>query len=197
MAMSRRLSTTLFIAGSIAAILVVGAIFGRIGRITDPPDFAARPAFQLPFACGEKWRLSTYESHNPEDAKIDFFRIGGKTAGGTVVASATGEVRRLVSPGGVKLYHGKGWYTLYLHMDQIRVEPGQKVVAGQPIGSVGKVGTRVEHLHYEQLFDDDASGDAPPSEIVHPVIQGKEYVLDADNRAPTVTSRNACPAASP
>jgi murein DD-endopeptidase MepM/ murein hydrolase activator NlpD len=194
MAMSRRLSTSLFIAGLIAAILVVGAIFGRIGRLTDPPDFNARPAFQMPFACGENWRLSTYKGHNPEDKKLDYFRQGGPTEGGTVVASAAGEVRRLVRPGGVKLYHGKGWYTLYLHMDGIRVEPGQQVAAGQPIGSVGAVGTRVAHLHYEQLFDSDADGDAPPPEIVHPVIQGKEYSLDADNPFPTVTSTNACPA---
>lgn len=193
MAMSRRLSTTLFIAGSIAAVLVVGAIFGRVGRWTDPPDFNARPAFQVPFACGEMWRLSTYAGHNPEDKKVDFFRVGAKTAGSTVVASATGEVRRLVRPGGVKLYHGKGWYTIYLHMDKIRVEPGEKVVAGQPIGSVGKVGTHTEHLHYEQLFDGDANGDAPPSEIVTPVVQGKQYSLDSDEPAPRLTSKNACP----
>lgn len=193
MAMSRRLSTTLFIAGSVAAILIVGAIFGRIGRLTDPPDWNARPAFQLPFACNETWRLSTYASHNPEDKKLDLFRTGGTTAGSTVVASASGEVRRLVRPGGVKVYHGKGWYTLYLHMEAIRVEPGESVVAGQPLGSVGAVGTRVAHLHYEQLFDRDASGDAPPREIVNPIVQGTEYSLDGDGPFPTLTSKNACP----
>ena len=30
---------------------------------------AARPDFRLPFSCGQKWQLKTYEGHSPDDMK--------------------------------------------------------------------------------------------------------------------------------
>lgn len=151
-----------------------------------------RPAFRLPFACGERWQLTTYENHNPEDKKLDMYRVDGETAGSVVRASAAGEVILLPRPGGVKIDHGGRWNTLYLHMDRIDVEVGQWVERGQAIGRVGSVGTQVAHLHYEQLFDRDGDGWARTSEMVHPIIQGEEYRLDASDEFPVVTSRNQC-----
>lgn len=48
--------------------------------------------------------------------------------------------------------HGFGYETLYAHMSQIIVRPGQKVRRGTVIGYVGNTGTSVApHLHYEVL----------------------------------------------
>lgn len=48
--------------------------------------------------------------------------------------------------------HGFGYETLYAHMSEIIVRPGQKVKRGTVIGYVGNTGTSVApHLHYEVL----------------------------------------------
>jgi len=48
--------------------------------------------------------------------------------------------------------HGFGYETLYAHMSEIIVRPGQKVNRGSVIGYVGNTGTSVApHLHYEVL----------------------------------------------
>ncbi|WP_202805951.1 M23 family metallopeptidase [Actinopolymorpha alba] len=151
-----------------------------------------RPDFKLPFACGQRWRISTYRGHNPDEMKLDMFRSGGTTGGAVVRASAPGRVRQLVSPGGVKIDHGGRWYTLYLHMDDITVRPGQEIAQGQEIGRVGAVGTRVAHLHYEQLFDANGDGNARTPEMVHPVLEGVPYQLQPGGPFPVVRSTNAC-----
>lgn len=45
---------------------------------------------------------------------------------------------------------GDGWTTLYAHMSQIDVSPGQRVSQGTPLGLSGLTGyTTGEHLHFE------------------------------------------------
>jgi murein DD-endopeptidase MepM/ murein hydrolase activator NlpD len=45
---------------------------------------------------------------------------------------------------------GDGWTTLYAHLDQINVTPGQRVNAGTTVGISGLTGnTTGEHLHFE------------------------------------------------
>ncbi|HEY8455927.1 MAG TPA: M23 family metallopeptidase [Actinopolymorphaceae bacterium] len=172
------------------------SILGRLTGVgVDEPG--PRPNFSLPFTCGQRWRLSTYRGHDPDDMKLDMFRMDGPTEGVLVRASAAGRVRQLVYPGGVKIDHGGRWYTLYLHMTDIRVRPGDEVVRGQPIGRVGSVGTHAAHLHYEQLFDQSGDGNARTWEMVHPVIQGKKYQLSPDGPFPVVRSTNGCRQSDP
>ncbi|WP_157748197.1 VCBS repeat domain-containing M23 family metallopeptidase [Micromonospora echinaurantiaca] len=134
-----------------------------------------RPNFQLPFTCGESWRLTTYQGH--DDYDIDFFANDGRgTAGRAILASADGTViwagwngkwgdGTQAPPGsvgtasglgyGVIISHGGGWVTVYGHfVAWPNVSTGQSVTQGQHLGNVGKTGaTQVEHLHYEQLDD--------------------------------------------
>ena len=50
----------------------------------------------------------------------------------------------------VRLYHGFGYMTLYAHMSEIAVKPGQDVLRGEIIGYVGNTGkSSGPHLHYE------------------------------------------------
>lgn len=45
---------------------------------------------------------------------------------------------------------GKGWATLYAHMDKILVQEGQKISQGQVLGAMGRTGRATGvHLHFE------------------------------------------------
>ncbi|MCX5746241.1 MAG: carboxypeptidase regulatory-like domain-containing protein, partial [Proteobacteria bacterium] len=74
------------------------------------------------------------------------------TADGEVVVASTeirGESGRFVA-----IDHGGGLVTMYMHLDQVRegLEPGQKIRAGTPVGTVGSTGfdpsKAVPHLHF-------------------------------------------------
>ncbi|REF36101.1 M23 family metallopeptidase [Thermasporomyces composti] len=194
-------------AGLLAALVALAVVVGAFAWVADRwfgvgvpgsqwfsrvDEPGPRPAFKLPFTCGERWRLSTYRGHNPDEKKLDMFRMDGPTEGAPVRASAPGRVRQLVRPGGVKIDHGGRWYTLYLHMTDISVRPGEEVVQGQVIGRVGAVGTHTAHLHYEQLFDQDGDGNARTWEMVHSVLEGQRLNLSPDGPFPVLRSTNAC-----
>jgi murein DD-endopeptidase MepM/ murein hydrolase activator NlpD len=50
----------------------------------------------------------------------------------------------------VTVQHTDGYTSLYGHLDEIRVEPGDKVSAGQIVGRVGSTGLATgPHLHFE------------------------------------------------
>ena len=153
---------------------------------------AGRPMFQLPFACGEDWELTTYAGHSPDDSKVDFFSDGGTTEGAEVVASAGGTVMKLPDPGGVKIDHGGGWYTLYIHMEDIPVSVGQDVKQGELIGHVGAEGTGVAHLHYEQLYNPDGGEAYTDENITLPKFGDEKIKLVPGTDYPTRTSQNSC-----
>ncbi len=52
----------------------------------------------------------------------------------------------------VLLDHGAGYQTLYAHLQQVNVKPGDRVLAGAPIAAVGSSGKATgAHLHFELL----------------------------------------------
>ena len=77
--------------------------------------------------------------------------------GGAHQQVARGEWKKLdregMGPGGlyVSINHGDDFGSIYMHLDEIAVEHGQKVAAGEPIGTLGRSGTErsMQHLHLE------------------------------------------------
>nr|WP_308442913.1 peptidoglycan DD-metalloendopeptidase family protein [Catellatospora sp. TT07R-123] len=111
------------------------------------------PYFQLPFPCGETWRMATYAGH--DDYDIDMTYTGGASSGRAILASAAGTVAFAGwgSGGGnyVIVDHGGGWRSTYMHMIETpMVRSGQSVAQGQQLGRVGSTGNSTgPHLHYE------------------------------------------------
>ena len=111
----------------------------------------------------------TYDRHNGTDFRLPDSAI--LRAGVEVYAAADGEVERVRDGmadravaaadafddtarscgNGVIISHRDGWQTQYCHMAKgsVSVVPGERVVAGQPIGRVGLSGnTQFPHLHF-------------------------------------------------
>ncbi|WP_155371694.1 peptidoglycan DD-metalloendopeptidase family protein [Catellatospora vulcania] len=157
------------------------------------------PAFQLPFPCGETWRLATYSGH--DDYDIDMTWTGGGSNGRAILASAAGTVAFAGwgSGGGnyVIIDHGGGWRSTYMHMIEApMVGSGQSVARGQQIGRVGSTGNSTgPHLHYEVTRDGgktEAYFNGSPSGITSDgsASTGPIYVNGPVSPARNVTSNN-------
>lgn len=143
----------------LAAVVTAGVLAGAAAVVTMPATsaFAARPAFQMPFHCGQVWSGATRSNHSPAQA-VDLNRTDD--FGDAVLASAAGTVTRVEHEGDVsyglwiEIGHGDGWRSRYAHLSGERVSLGQHVAKGQRIGSVGNSGGSTgPHLHYEQLLN--------------------------------------------
>ncbi|GIG88434.1 VCBS repeat domain-containing M23 family metallopeptidase [Plantactinospora endophytica] len=145
------------VAAAVAAGLTGGGAATLAGAAPAAQAAGPRPLFQLPFPCGEQWVLATYPGH--DDYDIDMTPVSGAASGRPILAAYGGTVAAAGwSEGGgyrVRIDHGSGWQTLYLHMiENPPVSAGQRVVQGQQIGRVGSTGdSSGPHLHYEQLRD--------------------------------------------
>ena len=129
-----------------------------VGTVT---NLSGRPAFQLPFPCGEGgWRAEGRASHgtsaNAFPADMNW-GSGAADKGRAVVASASGVA---IFQGGtyntVRVDHGGGWSSVYRHMSDVTIPVGvpTPVSVGTRLGSVSDVGAASSyHLHYEQLKD--------------------------------------------
>ena len=75
-------------------------------------------------------------------------------AGTPVLAMLSGRAQLVQSIDGygltVLLEHGRGWQTVYAHLQSAEIRPGALVKAGEPIGRVGRSGSAsTNHLHVE------------------------------------------------
>jgi hypothetical protein len=173
------------------ALLLTVAVSGWLAAPAAGAAPGPRPAFQLPFPCGDRWWLdASGPAHAPA---LDMQRsptVAG-TEGSLVVAAADGVVnqsflhQRSDGTGAgevIQINHGGGWFTTYLHLQSRSVSVGQHVHQGQEIGRVGKTGTtsnKVPHLHFEAAIDTNGDGEASwgfeGSERVRPWFNGREF----------------------
>lgn len=134
---------------------------------------SAEPTFRLPFPCGQTWVAHNGGSSAHRADELDFNRGNFPSAdeGDTVVASAAGTVVTASNQGHsngygnlIKISHGGGWYTYYAHLSTIAVKPGEVVLGGEPIGSVGNTSYRTitPHLHFEIRLGDGYPGNVRP-----------------------------------
>ncbi|MEH6420743.1 peptidoglycan DD-metalloendopeptidase family protein [Pseudomonas sp. CGJS7] len=187
-----RLSTPRFNRRAHSAL--AGIAVALIG-MTASTAHAARPDFQMPFACNQTWYGDTYEGHGLRYA-VDLNHkprpLSNADLGSPVVASAKGKATTYNPHPGtgygklVVIDHGGGWTTYYAHLDSISVANGANVNQGQKIGTLGKT-TRPgnegmsAHLHFEQRLNN-------ASQKI--VWNGSQIVYDKYEVA--YKSRNSC-----
>ncbi|SEG18821.1 Repeat domain-containing protein [Nonomuraea solani] len=166
---------------------------------TNVSSAMAAPSLQLPFPCGQQWRLDTW-GHAPA---LDMVKEPDQhgTEGATLVAPAAGTVNQSFyhnNAGNViQINHGGGYFTTYLHLEHRAVAPGTRVEMGTVIGRVGKSGPTSNghpHLHFELGYDADGSGSATwgyaGAERVRPTFNGTVYGTANNQTSRNVTSRN-------
>ncbi|HZE37917.1 MAG TPA: M23 family metallopeptidase [Stackebrandtia sp.] len=120
----------------------------------------SKPAFQMPFHCGQTWQAATFTGHSPQLA-VDWQSYGGHQIDGTpVAAAAAGKVIHAGTMSGtgygnlVIVDHGGGWTTFYAHLKNMSVHVGSKVGQGGAIGHVGSTGhVSGPHLHFEERYN--------------------------------------------
>ncbi|MEU4235177.1 VCBS repeat domain-containing M23 family metallopeptidase [Nonomuraea sp. NPDC026600] len=183
-----------------SATLLLTVVAG--GLVATSAPAAAAPDFQLPFPCGTKWRLNTWDStHAPA---LDIVREPqSETEGSLLVAPASGTVKQSYyhSNAGnmIQIDHGGGHFTTYIHLQSRAVSVGDRVTQGQTIGRVGHTGPTSNgspHLHYEQGYD--ANGDGTVSwgdvdtERVTARFGSKAYGPAPGGEWRNIESRNGC-----
>ncbi|AWS43160.1 M23 family metallopeptidase [Streptosporangium sp. 'caverna'] len=179
--------------GIITTLIAAAGLFA-----TASPAMAA-PSLQLPFPCGQQWRLDTW-AHAPA---LDMVKEPDQhgTDGATLVAPAAGTVNQSFyhSNAGnvIQINHGGGYYTTYLHLESRALSVGAKVQMGTTIGKVGATGPTSNghpHLHFELGYDSDGNGSATwgyaGSERVRPTFNGVSYGAANNQTWRNVTSRN-------
>lgn len=151
---------------------------GVRARLAPPVDF------QLPFTCGQEWRLDTWAHAPALDMVREPDQVG--TEGATLVAAADGVVNMSFSHANagnvIQINHGSGYFTTHLHLQSRSVGVGTTVTQGQTIGRVGKTGPTSNghpHLHFELGYDANGNGEASwgtsTAERVRPWFDGIEY----------------------
>ncbi|MET9251061.1 VCBS repeat domain-containing M23 family metallopeptidase [Nonomuraea sp. NPDC003709] len=180
--------------------MLLTVVAGGLVAISAPA--AAAPNYQLPFPCGQKWRLNTWDStHAPAVDMVREPQSG--TEGSLLVAPASGTVNQSYyhSNAGnmIQINHGGGHFTTYIHLQSRAVSVGDRVTQGQTIGRVGHTGPTsngTPHLHYEQGYDADGDGSVSwgfeGAERVTARFDGKAYGPAPGGEWRNVESRNGC-----
>jgi murein DD-endopeptidase MepM/ murein hydrolase activator NlpD len=142
------------------------------GSFTAPVASTRRTSF---FGDRRVYRYINGSSDTSIHAGVDF----GVPTGTLVTACAAGKVvlarPRIVTGNSVILEHLPGVYSIYYHLDQIRVSEGTLVSAGTILGESGSTGLSTgPHLHWEiRVSGENADPDAF---IARPVLD-KEAIL--------------------
>jgi len=119
------------------------------------PERSWKNSLSLPAAAAMNARFGILRSYN--GGEYDRYHRGVDFAGApgtSVLAAAEGTVilsDRLQIRGNTTLIdHGWGLYTLYAHQNETYVQPGEVVLSGQVIGTIGSTGRSTgPHLHWE------------------------------------------------
>ncbi|GAA3792784.1 hypothetical protein GCM10022226_10060 [Sphaerisporangium flaviroseum] len=168
--------------------MTAAALTLLIGGLPNLPAHAAvsmaAPNIQLPFPCGQQWRLDTW-GHAPA---LDMVKEPNQqgTEGATLIAPASGTVNKSYyheNAGNViQINHGGGYFTTYLHLQSRAVGVGARVAQGALIGRVGRTGPTSNnhpHLHFELGYDSNGNGEASwgyaGAERVRPTFNGVTY----------------------
>ncbi len=137
----------------------MAALFGR--RSAD--GWTPRSRFILPLAAGVTYELSSpFGSRRTYGGSMGVSAHAGEDfaapSGTPVVAPAAGTVvlaePLFVRGNAVVLDHGRGVFTGYWHLETLAVNAGERVNAGQVLGTVGSTGLSTgPHLHWELRVD--------------------------------------------
>lgn len=106
-------------------------------------------------------RTNPFHKGNYMHRGIDFNAPRGTpviaTASGTVIDVSTSDLQ-MGSGNSIVIDHGNGFVTRYLHLGEIHIRQGQRVIRGMQIASVGLSGGSISpHVHYEVLRDNEHS----------------------------------------
>ncbi len=121
-------------------------------------------------AFGVQSALRQYRPHTGLDLDGNSGDLVMAAAAGTVLVADSHSLH--ANLGHVVLIdHGDGYQTLYAHLQQSQVRPGQHIAAGAPIGLVGSTGKATgPHLHFELLHD----GQAQDPRVWLPQLVGQQ-----------------------
>ncbi len=168
---------------------------------SEPEEVPLPQGFELPFVCGDLWRLDSW-GHAPA---LDMVREPDQhgTDGAPLFAPAAGIVNQSYyhdnAGNMVQIDHGGGYFTTFIHMQSRSVEVGDVLVQGDEIGAVGATGPTSNghpHLHFELGIDADGDGQASwgfeGAERVRPWFAGVEYGQEDGMTWRDVASQN-CP----
>ena len=189
----------------VASVLIALVATTALSFVPGVAAAQERPDFQLPFPCGQTWRLDTWAHAPALDMVREPDQVG--TEGATLVAPAAGTVVESFRHGNagetIQIDHGGGWFTTYLHLETRSVSVGDEVDQGDEIGKVGRTGPTSNdhpHLHFELAVDENGDGSASwgfaGSERVRPWFDGVEYGQSNGRTWRNVESRN-CGEAAP
>ena len=126
----------------------------NLGEVETPFVVTTKTQYQFPLELTLGMSQTFHALHPGVDLRAPKGTKVYSMAEGTVV-----EVEEILVGYGhfIRIAHAGTLSTLYAHLNQVQVKPGDKVVKGQVIGDVGLTGwTTGPHLHFEVYVGDKA-----------------------------------------